>query len=279
MGNEDLMTKIAVSGKGGVGKTTLTSLLSYIFAEDGARVYAVDADPSANLALALGFPRELTDRIVPIVEMDALILERTGARPGEYGGYFKLNPRVDDIPDRFSAVHRNIHLLVMGSVRGPGAGCVCPENVVLKSLVTHLLLSDREVVLLDMVAGLEHLGRGTAEAVDTMLVVVEPGRRSIDTARRIVELASGLGIQRIELVANKVRGPEDLESIQAHLGPRQLIGYLPYAPEAVEADLQGRAVYDIAPELVERVRQIADQLRPAKRHRVDAMMGKQGDGR
>lgn len=254
------MPKIAVTGKGGVGKTTLISLLAYIYAEQSSRVYAVDADPGANLALALGFPQDLAAQIVPIVEMGDLIMERTGARQGEYGGYFKLNPRVDDIPERFSATHRNIRLLVMGSVRGPGAGCVCPENTVLKALTSHLFVSDREVVLMDMVAGLEHLGRGTASAVDVMLVVVEPGLRSIDLGRHIVRLAYGLGIPRVEWVANKVRGPDDLEFIQRQLGEDKLIGYLPFSSKIIDADLRGQAVYDIAPEIVEKGREIVAAL-------------------
>jgi CO dehydrogenase maturation factor len=254
------MPKIAVAGKGGVGKTTLISLLAHIYAEKQARVFAVDADPGASLALALGFPSELAAKIVPIVEMDELILERTGARPGEYGGYFKLNPRVDDIPERFSAVHRGIHLLVMGSVRGAGAGCVCPENAVLKALMNNLLLGDREVVLLDMVAGLEHLGRGTAVAVDTMIVVVEPGRRSLDIAASIIRLARELGISRIELVVNKVRSEGDLDLVRAELPGTSLLGYLPFSMQAIESDQRGVALYDIGPEMVASARQIVSQL-------------------
>ena len=254
------MPKIAVAGKGGVGKTTLVSLLAHIYAEKQARVFVVDADPGANLALALGFPPELTAQIVPIVEMEDLILERTGARPGEYGGYFKLNPRVDDIPDRFSAVHRGIHLLVMGSVRGAGAGCVCPENAVLKALISHLLLGDREVVLLDMVAGLEHLGRGTAGAVDTMIVVVEPGRRSLDIGQAVIRLAQALGIPRIKVVANKVRSEDDLSFILAEIKDAPLLGYLPFSMKAIEADQQGLSPYDVAPELVAKAREIVAQL-------------------
>mgnify|MGYP000582198814 FL=1 len=254
------MPKIAVAGKGGVGKTTLVSLLAHIYAEKQARVFVVDADPGANLALALGFPPELTAQIVPIVEMEELILERTGARPGEYGGYFKLNPRVDDIPDRFSAVHRGIHLLVMGSVRGAGAGCVCPENAVLKALISHLLLGDREVVLLDMVAGLEHLGRGTAGAVDTMIVVVEPGRRSLDIGQAVIRLAQALGIPQIKVVANKVRSEDDLNFILAEIKDAPLLGYLPFSAKAIEADLQGLSPYDVAPELVAKAREIVAQL-------------------
>lgn len=254
------MPKIAVAGKGGVGKTTLVSLLAHIYAEKQARVFVVDADPGANLALALGFPPELTAQIVPIVEMEDLIMERTGARPGEYGGYFKLNPRVDDIPDRFSAVHRGIHLLVMGSVRGAGAGCVCPENAVLKALISHLLLGDREVVLLDMVAGLEHLGRGTAGAVDTMIVVVEPGRRSLDIGQSVIRLAQALGIPQIKVVANKVRSAEDLTFIRSEIRDTPLLGYLSFSTKAIEADLKGLSPYDVAPELVAQAREMVARL-------------------
>ena len=251
------MPKIAITGKGGVGKTSFASLLAYILVEQGQKVYAIDADPNATLANALGLPPELCERITPIVDMADLIEERTGAKPGQYGKLFKLNPRVDDIPARFSVAHRGVHLLQMGTVRGAGAGCVCPENAVLKTLVTYLLLREQETVILDMVAGLEHLGRGTAGAVDAMFVVVEPGVRSIETAKRIAALAGDLHVETLWVVANKVRGERDLAFIREHLGALPLIGSLPYSEQAIEADMQNAALYDMAPDLAARTRDIA----------------------
>lgn len=250
------MAKIAVTGKGGVGKTSFSSLLAYVLVEQGHTVYAIDADPNATLAQALGFPAELAARITPIVEMGDLIEERTGARPGEYGRMFKMNPRVDDIPERFSVAYRGVRLLQMGTVRGAGTGCVCPENAMLKMLVTHLLLREKETVIMDMVAGLEHLGRGTAGSVDAMYVVVEPGMRSLQTAQRISELAQGLGVNKFWVVANKTRGERDLGFIQEQLEPLPIVGFLPYSERAIEADIQSRALYDVAPEMVEKVREI-----------------------
>ncbi len=253
------MSKIAVSGKGGVGKTLFASILAYILAEAGQVVYAIDADPNPTLAQALGFPPDLAAKVVPIVAMADLIEERTGARPGEYGAYFKLNPRVDDIPARFSVEYRGIHLMQMGTIRGAGMGCACPENTMLKALVTHLLLREKETVIMDMVAGLEHLGRGTASAVDAMYIIVEPGKRSLDVAQDIVRLASGLGIPNLWIVANKVRSEQDLQYLREQLGELRLAGWLPYDERAVEADMRGQAVYDLAPDLVSRVRTIAQK--------------------
>lgn len=255
------MRKIAVSGKGGVGKTTFASLLAYALAEGGQRVYAIDVDPDPTLGEALGFPSELMDAVVPIVEMDDLIEERTGARPGEYGGVFRMNPRVDDIPARFSVEHRGIHLMQMGRVRGAGSGCVCPENTMVKALVTHLLLRDKETVIMDMVAGLEHLGRGTASAVDVMYVVVEPGARSLRIAGDIVELARDLRIPSLWVVANKVRQERDLDRIRARLGDTPIVGWLPADDRVIDADLAAEAVYDAAPELAARVRKMAIESR------------------
>jgi len=250
------MSKIAITGKGGVGKTSLASLMAYILAEKGRMVYAIDADPNSTLAQALGFPPDLVAKVTPIVEMADLIEERTGARPGEYGRLFKLNPRVDDIPSRFSVVYRNIHLLQMGTVRGAAMGCACPENAVLKTLVTYLLLREKETVILDMAAGIEHLGRGTAAAVDAMIAVVEPGMRSIDTAIAIARLAGDLGITKIWVVGNKVRHQADETVIRDHLDGLPLAGFMPYSDQAVEADIQNKALYDLAPDLVARARQI-----------------------
>ena len=254
------MPKIAISGKGGVGKTTLAALLAYIFTQQGYTVFAIDADPNANLGSALGFPAELMAHITPIADMKELIAERTGAQPGLSGGYFRLNPQVDDIPDRFSAQHRGIRLLVMGTVRGPGAGCMCPENALLRTLVAHLLLQREEMVILDMVAGLEHLGRGTAGAVDLLIGVVEPGQRSIQTARRIAGLASDLGIGRYAVVGNKARDGRDRALIEEALGEVPILGFLPYDPQAIEADLDGEAAFDRAPRLVAQAHRIADEV-------------------
>src|SRR5688572_1411983 len=166
--------KLAITGKGGVGKTTLTALLSQSYADIGRQVLAVDADPSPCLAGALGFPPELRVQLKPIAEMDALIEERTGVKHGTAGGFFPLNPRVDDIPDRFSVLHHGVRLLEMGSVDVGGSGCICPESAMLKTLFAHLLFRKDDILLLDMYAGVEHLGRATVDLVDAMLVVVEP---------------------------------------------------------------------------------------------------------
>ncbi len=251
------MPKIAVAGKGGVGKTTFSAVLAYVLAAAGQTVYAIDADSSPTLGQALGFPQELQDQVVPIIEMKDLVQERTGAVPGDSGSYFRLNPRVDDIPARFAVEYRGIRLLEMGVVRGAGTGCVCPENTMVKALVTHLLLREKETVLLDMVAGLEHLGRGTAAAVDAMYIVVEPGQRSIGVAEDIARMAKELNIPSVWVVANKVRAEEDLDFIRKHIGDVPLAGWLPRDDRVVEADQLSAAVYDASSDLAERVKAIA----------------------
>jgi CO dehydrogenase maturation factor len=253
------MPKIAISGKGGVGKTTLAALLAYIFTQQGYGVFAIDADPSANLGLALGFPSELMTGITPIADMKELIAERTGAQPGAYGGYFRLNPEVADIPDRFSAQHRGIRLLVMGTVEGAGAGCMCPENTLLRALVTHLLLRREDMVIMDMVAGLEHLGRGTASSVDLLIGVVEPGQRSVQIAHTIAGLAADLGLRRYAVVGNKVRDRRDEVLVEKALGALPLLGFLSHDPDAIEADLEGQSAFDRAPRLVDQARHIAEE--------------------
>ena len=256
--------KLAVTGKGGVGKTTLSSLLARLYAADGYTVVAIDADPDANLATALGFPPDLAAGITPIADMKDLVEERTGMRPGTSGGFFSLNPRVDDIPERFSASYNGVKLLVMGTVKQGGAGCICAENTLIKSLVRHLMVQRKEVVIMDMVAGVEHLGRGTAAAVDALLVVVEPGQRSLETARTVKRLAADLGIRRTYVVGCKVRSDRDRQLIQEAVPDMPILGFLPYSPLAVEADLGGKSAYDMAPELVAAAREIKQKLEAAE---------------
>ena len=241
--------KLAVTGKGGVGKTTITALLSQAYADSGRQVLAVDADPSPCLAGALGFPDEMRAKLAPISEMDDLIYERTGAKPGTVGGFFTLNPRVDDIPERFSVTHRGVRLLEMGAVDIGGSGCICPESALLKTLFTHLLFRKEELLILDMYAGVEHLGRATVDFVDAMLVVVEPTRRSLGTATQIKKLANDIGLQRLWLVGNKIRLPEEIEFLQAESPGMSLLGTLPADLGVQEADRLGVAVYDYIPTL------------------------------
>jgi CO dehydrogenase maturation factor len=251
--------KLAITGKGGVGKTTLASLLARIYAADGYGVVAIDADPDANLASAVGIPSDAAASITPIAEMDELIFERTGAQPGTVGGYFTLNPKVDDIPDRFSARLDGIRLLVMGTVKA-GMGCICPESTLIKALVRHLFLRRSEIVIMDMEAGVEHLGRSTAEAVDAFIIVVEPGRRSIQTAQTIRRLASEVGIAKCYVVGSKTAGDNDCSFIKDGLSDFDVLGYIDYSQKILEADRLGSSVFDLDPEAVAAVRKIKDRL-------------------
>jgi len=252
--------KIAITGKGGVGKTTLAALLAQIYADAGRGVLAVDADPSPCLAGALGFPDHLRTQLRPIVEMDELIEERTGAKPGTVGGFFTLNPRVDDIPERFSVVHRGVRLLEMGAVDIGGSGCICPESAMLKTLFTHLLFRDDEILILDMYAGVEHLGRATVDFVDAMIVAVEPTRRSLGTAAQIKKLANDIGLKRLFLVGNKIRDEEEAAFLENESLGMPILGWLPADLAVQEADRLGQAVYDYVPELKAAAEKIASKI-------------------
>ncbi len=250
--------KLAVSGKGGVGKTTFSALLARTLSDRNKTVLAIDADPDANLAAALGIPDG--DQVKPIAEMKELIFERTGAQPGTIGGFFKLNPKVDDIPDTLSVKLDNIKLMRLGSVKKGGSGCLCPESTLLKALVTHVVLGRDEVVIMDMEAGIEHLGRATAQAVDKLIVVVEPGRRSIDTAAHIKRLAGEIHLKNIAVVGNKIRGPQDEAFLREHLSDFEFLGFMPYDDKLIEADLSGASPYDTASAARQVVAGIIDKL-------------------
>jgi CO dehydrogenase maturation factor len=250
--------KIAISGKGGVGKTTLAALLIKYFSDQGKKVLAVDADPDANLALALGISDP--GNITPLSQMKEMIAERTESTPGKMGGFFKMNPKVDDIPEKFSRRLNGIKLIVMGGVKKGGSGCICPESMLLRTLVTHLVLLRDEVVIMDMEAGIEHLGRGTAKGVDKLIIVVEPGRRSIETALQVKKLAQDLGLHKTAVVGNKIRSPADQEFLRQHLPDLPILGFIPFDERAIQADLDGRPPYEASPALAAAAQEIGRKL-------------------
>ena len=250
--------KIAISGKGGVGKTTLASLIIKNFADRGNKVLAIDADPDANLAGALGIDHP--EQIVPISEMKELIEERTESKTGTMGSFFKLNPHVSDLPEKLSVQKGNIRVMVMGGVKRGGGGCICPESVMLKTLITHLILARDEVVVLDMEAGIEHLGRGTASSVNKLIVVVEPGKRSIETANQIKKLAQDLGLKNIVLVGNKIRNENDKAFLLKQLPGFTFLGFLPYNNRDHRGRPGGRAPFEKDQVLNLEVAKFVDQL-------------------
>jgi CO dehydrogenase maturation factor len=238
--------KIAISGKGGVGKTTFAAFLIKSLQLKGKSVLAIDSDPDANLAQALGAKN--ASEITPISEMKSLIEERTETKIGTMGSLFKMNPKVSDLPEKLSIDVDGVKLMVLGGVKAAEGGCICPQSVLLKVLVSHLILARNEVVVLDMEAGLEHLGRGTARAVDKMIVVVEPGSRSIETARQIKRLSDELGIKNLLIVGNKIRSQRDRDFLLKNMNNFSFLGFLPFNEDIIEADLDGRPPYEKDPE-------------------------------
>jgi len=241
--------KIAVVGKGGVGKTTISAAIATTLARAGETVYAVDADPNNCLGYALGLPEDVLSRIKPLSEMTDLLAERAGVRPGA-GGMFTLTPQVTDLIEDYTVVHDHLRLLVMGTVEA-GGGCVCPESNVLRALVRELVDLPYPVIL-DMEAGVEHLGRGTARAVHGMLIVVNPATSTVRTGRRIAELAANLGVPRIVALANRVTSEAEMHEIAAGMGDIPVVGHLPayehLASEETAASAGGqRLLQDIGP--------------------------------
>lgn len=250
--------KIAISGKGGVGKTMLAALLSKTFTDFGYSVLAIDADPDANLAATLGFPE--AEKLTPISEMKDLIEERTGVQPGKTAPFFKLNPKVDDIPEKYSREHGGIKLMIMGRMKRGGTGCYCPENALLQALITHLLLARSEVVILDMEAGIEHLGRATARAVDKLIVVVEPWRRAVETAYRVNQLAQDIGLHNVVVVGNKIRNRLEKEFLTSSLPGFEFLGFIPYDQALVDADLANRSLLNASRQITSEVENIYHTL-------------------
>ena len=250
--------KIAVTGKGGVGKTTLASTLARLYADEGRTVLAADVDPDANLGLALGLTQEEVNSIVPISKMRTLVEERTGATYANK--FFKLNPYVSDIPDKFSKDVNGVKLLVMGTVETGGSGCVCPEHVRLKSIISALIFRKDDVVVMDMEAGLEHLGRGTASMMDQFITVIEPGARSIQTYGKVKQLAADLGITKVNVVANKVRNEDDERFIRENIPEENLLGFIHYNEEIIDADRKGLSPYDVSAYAVEEIRKIKARI-------------------
>jgi len=239
--------KLAISGKGGVGKSTIAAMFAHLAAAEGRRVLAVDADPAAHLAACLGMPEEQRRSIVPVADRRALIEERTGARVREYGQMFRLNPDVSDVAEKESARFRSIHLLVLGAIGRGGSGCACPESVILKALVADLVLRRDDCVILDMEAGLEHLGRGTAQGVDLLLIVADPSRRSVETADRIRRMAGEIAIPRAAAAGNKVASPSDEAFLRDAFRDVPYLGSLPWDGAVPRADREGLPLVDIAP--------------------------------
>ena len=259
------MLKLAITGKGGVGKTTLSSLLARLYSAEGGTVLAIDANPDANLGTALGISANELKRVTPIAEMKELIEERTGGKPGTTGGFFKLNPKVDDIPERFSVKKDGIRLLVMGTVKKGGSGCMCPESALLRNLLNHLILRKSEVVIMDMDAGIEHLGRATAASVNAFIVVVEPGQRSIETAKAVKRLANDIGIKKCYVVGNKIASDADRQFITENLPDFELLGYIGFSLKIAEADRKGISPYDNDPRVVSEVKAIKERLEAISR--------------
>jgi CO dehydrogenase maturation factor len=219
--------KVAVTGKGGVGKTTVAASLARALRDLGHEVVAVDADPDTNLAGCLGYRGP---EIAPLTQWKALVNERVGGGDA-WGGFLRMNPKVDDIPEQCGVVIDGVRVLVMGTIERGRRGCACPESVLLREVLGHLVLDTGQDVVVDMEAGIEHLGRATAEGVDMMLIVVEPGWAALQTAARVARLAADLGIRRLGVVANRVASEAERDDVRARLGELPLVGVLPFDPE------------------------------------------------
>ncbi|MCL2269809.1 MAG: AAA family ATPase [Treponema sp.] len=234
--------KIAVSGKGGVGKSTVAASIALILAQRNMRVLALDADPDANLAAALGIPG--TVKITPVSAEIALIEERTGAKVDQYGQMFKLNPEVSDVAEKLAVKHSGVELLVLGAVKRGGGGCACPENIFIKALVNDLVLHKNETLIMDMEAGIEHLGRATVTGIDVMVIVVEPGQRALDCAGTVIRMSGEIGLAKFVIVGNKITGDGDISFIKDGLAGMEISAFLPYSEGVRNSDRNGISALD-----------------------------------
>ncbi len=264
--------KIAIGGKGGVGKTTVCAVWAQLFAEEGFDVLAIDADSNVNLALAFGIPSEKNP--VPLISMKELIAERTGTDKDAVGSYFRLNPRVSDLPEKYwveigLSGHKNsagsnrggkLRLLVLGAITQAGSGCACPEGAFLKALLAHTILQRREVVLVDMAAGVEFMGRASVQGIDALVLVVEPGGRSIDTVNNLSRMARELGIRTVGAIANKVTEAVQVSVIENQLENIMLLSTVQYSRSVQEADLKRAPVIGVGGGLIEQLRLAKERL-------------------
>lgn len=252
--------KIAFVGKGGVGKTSLSAIIAQIYAKSGKKVTAVDADPTMNLAYGLGYTIEEKKAITPLSEMKDLIEERTGAKSGQSGGFFILNPKVDDLADKIGIVKRGIQLIVMGTVKQGGGGCICPESAILKTFFTHLFFNSEDILIVDMEAGIEHLGRATGKTMDAMIVVVEPTCQSVDVTRQIRKLATDIEVKNLLFIGNKVTCKDDEEFIRKSLPGEKIAGFVPFFTEFRNLYQQESAINDLPEEVIRQVSGISQKI-------------------
>ena len=257
--------KLAVSGKGGVGKTTISALIAMALRDAGKKVIAIDADPDSNLLACMGYPE--SESVPPLVELKDFIAERTGVKPGTTGGMYKLNPKVDDIPEKYSVDVDGIKVLVAGAVKKGGAGCYCPENSLVRSLLSHLLLDSGSALVLDMEAGVEHLGRATVEAIDHLIIVVNPGRRSIETALRIRKLAGDIGLRNVSFIGNKVGSKEEESALRETLSEFPCAGILALDESLMDAERSGTGLSDVSSNVKDSVESIVKYLEEQAREK------------
>ena len=250
--------KIAIGGKGGVGKTTVCAVWAQLFAKSGFDVLTIDADPNANLALAFG--KTSGQYPEPLIGMKELIAERTGTDKDSVGAYFRLNPKVSDLPEKYWLKVNGLKLLVLGAITQAGAGCACPEGAFLKALLRHTILQRREMVLVDLAAGVELMGRASVQGIDALVLVVEPGGRSIETANNIAKMAKDLGIRYIAAIANKITEPGQIDIIKSQLKCVTLLGQLSYSRSLQEADLRRAPVFGADTEIIEQLKQAKERL-------------------